>query len=96
VDFTLERINLLTDRSTDDSELLLEIAYLYNREIKSDSEQPIRKLAIILDWEIQKVAECVQNAIETQYLIRNRDKEGTWKVSMKALRAMHLKGKQYV
>lgn len=87
---------MLADRTLTDNELLMEIAYLYNREIKTDSEQPIKKLAALLDWDISAVASCVTNAIEAQFLVRNRDKEGTWKISTKALRALHLKGKQFV
>ena len=96
MDFTLERIKFLEDRALSDRELLIEIAYLYDREIKSDSEQPIKKLANILSWEIQTVAECIQNAIEEQFLVRNREEKGTWKISVKALRALHLRGKQFV
>ena len=96
MDFTIERIKFLADRQSDDRELLAEIAYLYNREIDEKVEQPIKQLASILEWEIQKVAECVRNAIEDQLLVRNREKQGTWKISVKALRALHLKGKQFV
>ena len=96
MDFTLERIKMLADRALSDNELLMEIAYLYNREIKTDSEQPIKKLASILEWDISTVAMCVTNAIEEQFLVRNRDDKGTWKISIKALRALHLKGKQFV
>ena len=96
MDFTLERIKQLADRHSSDSELLIEIAYLYNREINNDSEQPIKKLASILEWDISTVAMCVTNAIEEQFLVRNRDDKGTWKISIKALRALHLKGKQFV
>ena len=96
MDFTLERIKMLADRATTDNELLIEIAYLYNREIKNDSEQPIKKLASLLEWDLSAVANCVTNAIEEQYLVRNRDEKGTWKISTKALRALHLKGKQFV
>jgi hypothetical protein len=96
MDFTLERIKYLSEQPRTSPELLLEVAYLYNREIKNDSEQPIKKLAAILNWEAQTVALCVSKAIEEQFLIRNRDKDGTWKISVKALRALHLKGKQTV
>ena len=96
MDFTLERIKLLATRSEIDNELLIEIAYLYNREIKNDSEQPIKKLAAILEWELAKVAKCVSSAIEEQLLVRNRVENGTWKIGNKALRALHLKGKQFV
>ena len=96
MDFTLERIKMLADHALNDNDLLIEIAYLYNREIKTDSEQPIKKLASILDWEISTVANCVSNAIEEQFLVRNREDKGTWKISVKALRALHLRGKQFV
>ena len=96
MDFTLERIKQLADRHFADSELLIEIAYLYNREINNDSEQPIKKLASILNWDLAKVASCVTTAIEEQFLVKNRDQTGTWKISNKALRALHLKGKQFV
>jgi hypothetical protein len=96
MDFTIERIKMLADRALSDNELLMEIAYLYNREVKSDSEQPIKKLASILNWDISTVAKCVSNAIEEQFLVRNREDKGTWKISVKALRALHLRGKQFV
>lgn len=96
MDFTLERIKLLATRSEIDNELLMEIAYLYNREIQNDSEQPIKKLASILNWELAKVAECVSSAIEEQFLVRNREEKGTWKIGNRALRSLHLTGKQFV
>ena len=95
MDFTLERIKYLSDRPFNDKELLIEIAYLYDREVKNNIEQPIKMLASILEWELHRVPECVSEAIEEQYLIRNRE-NGAWKVSTKALRALHLKGKQFV
>ena len=87
---------MLATRPEIDNELLIEIAYLYNREVNAETEQPIKKLASILDWELAKVAECVSTAIEEQFLVRNREEKGTWKIGNKALRALHLKGKQFV
>ena len=63
MDFALERIRTLKPDQLS-KEFLLEIAWLYDRIVKTGSKVPVVDLAFELVWPIDFVGECVRNAID--------------------------------
>ena len=93
MDFTIERIKLLADSSPDNLDLVAEFAFLYDREVKENREEPIKHLAILLDFSFEKTGEFIATAVAVGYLVRNKKE---WKISQTALRKLRLKGNQKV
>ena len=92
MDFTVERIKLLQDAPITEPNLFAEMAFLYDREVKENREEPIKHLALILNWDEETVGEIVSGAIENGFLIKHRDKKGQWKIAQKTLRIFKLVG----
>ena len=74
-----------------DPQLLAEIAFLYDREVKENRKNPIQRLAELLEWDKYTVGEMVASAIQKQYLISDRTLKGQWKISEKALKVIKQK-----
>ena len=95
MDFTVERIKLLQDAPITEPNLFAEMAFLYDREVKANREEPIKHLALILNWDEETVGEIVSGAIENGFLIKDKVNKGQWKIAQKTLRIIKLKGKQF-
>ena len=88
MDFSLERARALNPDS-EDSEYLLEIAWLYDRIVKSGSQVPVIDLAYELVLPQEFVGACVRNAMEVGFL--SAPKRGTFggAITAKALRLVN-------
>ena len=93
IDFALERIRLLNPSSSDE-DYLVEIAWLYDRIVKTGSLVPVIDLAYELVLEEEFVGECVSTAMEIGYLKGPKRGSNGGTITDKALRKMKLIGKQ--
>ena len=78
MDFTVERIKLLQDAPITEPNLFAEMAFLYDREVKANREEPIKHLALILNWDEETVGEIVSGAIEKGFLIKDLENKGQY------------------
>ena len=95
IDFALERIKTLTP-NPDDQAYLLEITWLYNRIVLAGSPEPVIDLAYELVMPVEFIGLCVCNAMEIGFIKLPAKGSNGGLISQKALRALRLKGKQWV
>ena len=95
IDFALERIKTLTP-NPDDQAYLLEITWLYNRIVLAGSLEPVIDLAYELVMPVEFIGLCVSNAMEIGFIKLPAKGSNGGLISQKALRALRLKGKQWV
>ena len=95
IDFALERIKTLTPNPYD-QEYLLEITWLYNRIVLAGSPEPVIDLAYELVMPVEFIGLCVCNAMEIGFIKLPAKGSNGGLISQKALRALRLKGKQWV
>jgi hypothetical protein len=95
IDFSLERAKMLyPDLYNDD--LILEIAFLYDRTVKEGSQVPVLDLAKELDWAPEEVGEVVLAAMDYKYLTNPKRGVIGAAITNKALRKLKLFGKHKV
>ena len=95
IDFALERIRGLTP-DVEDEAYLLEIAWLYNRIVLAGSAEPVIDLAYELVMPVEFIGLCVSTAMEIGFIKLPAKGSTGGLISQKALRALRLKGKQWV
>ena len=95
IDFALERIKTLTPNPYD-LEYLLEITWLYNRIVLAGSPEPVIDRAYALVMPVEFIGLCVCNAMEIGFIKLPAKGSNGGLISQKALRALRLKGKQWV
>ena len=94
-DFSIERTKMLYP-DLDNDELILEIAFLYDRKVKEGSQIPIIDLAKELDWAPEEVGEVVLHAMDCKYLTNPKRGVIGATITNKALRKLKLVGKHKV
>jgi len=87
IDFALERARSLTPDSAS-REYLLEIAWLYDRIVKSGSSTPVPDLAYELVLPLELIAECVRNAMELRLIKKPIKGSNGGEISQQALRKL--------
>lgn len=95
IDFSLERAKMLYP-DLDNHELILEIAFLYDRTVKEGSQVPVLDLAKVLDWAPEEVGDVVESAMFFKYLTEPKRGVIGAKITNKALRKLKLFGKHKV
>jgi hypothetical protein len=95
IDFARERIKTMAPDPNDQA-YLLEIAWLYNRIVLAGSAEPVIDLAYELVMPVEFIGLCVSTAMEVGFLKLPAKGANGGLISQKALRALRLKGKQWV
>ena len=95
IDFALERIKTLTP-NPDDQAYLLEITWLYNRIVLAGSTEPVIDLAYEMVMPVEFIGLCICTAMEVGFIKLPAKGSNGGLISQKALRALRLKGKQWV
>jgi hypothetical protein len=86
-DFALERIRGL-EPDANSEEYLIEIAWLYDRVVRSGSTVPVIDLAYELVMPIDFVADCVSTAMEARLICAPKKGSNGGLISKKALRKL--------
>ena len=92
MDFALERARSMTPDS-DDRDYLLEISWLYDHIVKSESQIPVIDLAYELVLAENFVGECVTTAMDEGLLTNPKRGSFGGKITPKALRKLKQVGK---
>ena len=95
LDFSLERARTLKPDLESD-EYLLEIAWLYDRIVRSKSLTPVLDLSLELVQPFDFIADCVSSAMHSRYLKLPARGSNGGQISQMALRKLKLMGKQRV
>lgn len=94
-DFSIERAKMLYP-DLDNDELILEIAFLYDRTVKEGSQVPVLDLAKELEWAPEEVGDAVESAMILKYLTEPKRGVIGAKITNKALKKLKLFGKHKV
>ena len=86
-DFALERIRGL-EPDANSEEYLIEIAWLYDRVVRSGSTVPVIDLAYELVMPIDFVSDCVSTAMEARLICAPKKGSNGGLISKKALRKL--------
>jgi len=87
LDFALERIRGL-EPDADSEEYLIEIAWLYDRIVRSGSTVPVIDLSYELVMPIDFVADCVSTAMDMRFIYLPKKGSNGGLISQKALRRL--------
>jgi hypothetical protein len=87
IDFALERIRGL-EPDADSEVYLIEIAWLYDRIVRSGSTVPVIDLAYELVMPIDFVADCVSTAMDMRFICLPKKGSNGGLISQKALRRL--------
>ena len=87
LDFALERIRGL-EPDADSEEYLIEIAWLYDRIVRSGSTVPVIDLAYELVMPLEFVADCVSTAMDMRFICLPKKGSNGGLISQKALRRL--------
>jgi hypothetical protein len=92
IDFSIERAKMLYP-DLDNNDLILEIAFLYDRTVKAGSQVPVIDLAKELDWAPEEVGDLVLSAMDLKYLTNPKRGVIGALITNKALKQLKLFGK---